>query len=210
MRPMDASRGSFRLPGPVHLPCFARWRDQPGATGQPLWYSTKSPRPCRISRVSAFVQASGWRVGRVFCLCQRASHCALLRAIRGWPVGNEGAAPTHFARPDLATASTTATSQRAQTETRAACSITSGSARTARRTRLRSSAPSMARPLARHRNPRCDAAGMGRAPPKPSSGITIGGPLSRAGCVPLHAAPPNVPRRCGAVETGMYPIMCRH
>ena len=49
--------GSFRLPGPVHLPCFAQWGDQPGATGQPLWYSTKSPRPCRISRVSAFVQA---------------------------------------------------------------------------------------------------------------------------------------------------------
>ena len=168
-------------------------------------------RPARHHRAAPLVQYEvaetlPYQQGLGVC----AGHCALLRAIRGWPVGNEGAAPTHFARPDLATASTTATSQRAQTETRAACSITSGSARTARRTRLRSSAPSMAGPLARHRNPRCDAAGMGRAPPKPSSGITIGGPLSRAGCVPLHAAPPNVPRRCGAVETGMYPIMCRH
>ena len=52
----------FRFGGViVHLPCFARWGDQPGSTGQPPWYSTKSPRSCRISRVSAFVQASGWR-----------------------------------------------------------------------------------------------------------------------------------------------------
>ena len=52
----------FRFGGViVHLPCFARWGDQPGASGQPPWYSTKSPRSCRISRVSAFVQASGWR-----------------------------------------------------------------------------------------------------------------------------------------------------
>ena len=108
----------FRFGGViVHLPCFARWGDQPGATGQPLWYSTKSPSPCRISRVSSFVQASG-SLGRGKPPFQRASHCALLRAIRGWPVGNEGAAPTHFARPDLVTASTTGGSQRLNGECR--------------------------------------------------------------------------------------------
>ena len=49
---------------------------------------------------------------------QRANHCSLLRAIRGWPVDSEGAAPTHFARPDLATASTTGGSQRLSGEGR--------------------------------------------------------------------------------------------
>ena len=66
-----------------------------------------------------FVCAGEWlALGRGKTPFQRASHCALLRAIRGWPVGNEGAAPTHFARPDLVTASTTGGSQRLNGECR--------------------------------------------------------------------------------------------
>ena len=40
--------------------------------------------------------------------------------------------------------------------------------------------------------------------------FVMGGPLSLAGWAPLHAAPPNVPRRRHVVETQMYPMMCRH
>ena len=109
----------FRFGGViVHLPCFARWGDQPGATGQPLLvqYEVAEPLPYQQG---LFVCAGEWlALGRGKPPFQRASHCALLRAIRGWPVGNEGAAPTHFARPDLVTASTTGGSQRLNGECR--------------------------------------------------------------------------------------------
>ena len=72
-----------------------------------------------LIRQGLFVCAGKWlALGRGKTPFKRASHRALLRAIRGWPVDNEGAAPTHFARPDLATASTTGGSQRLNGEGR--------------------------------------------------------------------------------------------
>ena len=92
----------FRFGGViVHLPASPGGETQPGATGSPSGTVPRRRDPA---------DTAGSRR-----LCRRV---ALLRAIRDWPVDNEGAAPTHFARPDLATASTTGGSQRLNREGR--------------------------------------------------------------------------------------------
>ena len=102
----------------VHLPCFAPVGrpDRRHWTAPLVQYEVAETLPYQQR---LFVCAGEWlALGRGKTPFQRASHCALLRAIRGWPVDNEGAAPTHFARPDLATASTTGGSQRLNGEGR--------------------------------------------------------------------------------------------